>query len=1252
FFAANAHKVIMINWIKALFGRPVQANTGDDESDDEPSVNLWALFRFATLTDRVVLALAVLCSVLNSSSSFAWVYILVGVSNVMSDLYTVPNDGSPARVAAESTFQHHIVVYVGIFVGLAFVYAATAWGRVFLWTRVSEKQGLLLRRATYAAVLKQDITWHDSHPAGETISLLTSHVDSVQDGISDNLGQLVQGIAGFAIGVVFSLVVAWRLALPLVACMSVLMFSSSKFYDMVSVRVRTIQGASKGASGIANEVLGAIRTVKAFGAETFETRRYAEKLAVVREAAITGFKLSGLEIGFTSFYFNACYSFGIWYLYRLHVSDSINLSGTAGLNALLLLLLGAETLADTLGFLDDVQGACAAGATIFEMIDTATIHDETTTVVDVAVSHADTKALSSPSPSASASSPIFSSPLLQEGIKGTISFRNITFRYPSRPDVPVLRDFSLDVPRGQTVALVGASGSGKSTLVALLSRLYQPETGDIFIDGTCIRSYAVGYLRDSISVVSQEPVLFGTSLFQNIAWGARSSNEEAPATLDAVQDACKLANIHDFISTLPEQYETHVGEGGAQLSGGQKQRVAIARALLRDPPILLLDEATSALDSKSERQVQVALENSTKGRTTLVVAHRLSTIRNADMIVVMDKGVIVETGRHDELMARPNGAYAKLAEAQKIGDGATSAPDTPISVDAEVVDSVDDEPAEQASGRASPENSTDDILHAVVSEEPVKPSNWPFLRVFAFTRPNPFFVFSALLLSVVNGAFMPIFAGASATFLGIFTREKSTLTEDDQRTIDKWALIYLGMAVADFLIPVARRILYGVIGEHIALRLRMASFTALLNQDVSFFDNPKHGTGVLVTRLTSEADAVKKIVGGPSMGLIVQAFGGLGIGVIVAFLAVWQLTLVALIFTPFLGLGVYLELDSLDRLADATKDAHEQSCQLASETIQNIRTVTTLGREDTFIDMFHSESMKPYVQSTRIAALAALGVGAKEGINFLAYAGTFYYGSRFILDGSHTPEEVIRTLFVVLYSSTAIGWMYYAGPAYQKGKVSARSIFKLLDRKPRVASASAKDGFTGSSGQAGRHLYGVSAKDVHFRYANRPTVPVLQGLDVDVRPGQVVALCGHSGSGKSTLLSLLLRFYDAHSGSVTVDGSDVRDWNTGSLRASMAMVGQEPVIMSGTVADNIAYGISEVVGTGENPTDATSLQDRIEKAARQANIHSTIAALPMGYLTLCGDNGTQFSGGQKQRIAIARALIRDPTLLLLDEATR
>ncbi|KAJ3171279.1 ATP-binding cassette, sub-B (MDR TAP), member 4 [Geranomyces variabilis] len=1201
----------MISWLKGLFGRPpavAKSHDGDDGDDkDEPKVSLPALFRFASTSDLIALGLAVLCSALNSSSSFAWVYILVGVSDVMADLVASPV-GSATRAAAEADFQRNILIYVGLFLGLAVFYAATAWGRVYLWTKVSEKQGLLIRRAAYGAILKQDIAWHDKNPAGKTIAILTSHIDSVQDGISDNLGKLVEAISGFAIGVVFALVVAWRLALPLIACMTILMFSSGKFYDMVASRIRTIQDTTSGASGIANEVIGAIRTVKAFGAEKFETARYAEKLVIVRQAAIDGFKLSGLEIGFTSFYFNACYAFGIWYAYRLHVDTSLNLSGTSALNALLLLLIGAETLSDDLAFLEDVQGACIAGATIFQMIDTATIHDQSTISVPVSgVVNVAQKSVSR------------NSELLSKGIVGNISFRNICFRYPARPDVPVLQDFSLDIPCGQVVAVVGPSGSGKSTLVALLSRLYQPESGHLLIDGAPIEHYNVGYLRDSISVVTQEPVLFGTTLFQNIAWGARASDGQPPPTLEAVQAACKLANIHEFIMTLPGQYETHV-------------------------------EATSALDSKSERQVQVALENSTKGRTTLVIAHRLSTIRNADLIVVMDKGVIVETGRHAELIARPDGVYARLAEAQQIAISTkTEVSSTPVpdSVDTQLEEDPNADlttgwRTDESQTSASAAASSNAILSHVIVEEPIKPSNWPFLRVFAFTRPNSFYMSTALFLSVINGAFMPIFAAASATFLGLFTRDKATLTDDDQQTINKWALIYFGMAFADFFIPIARRILYGVVGEHVAERLRLASFTALLNQDVSYFDDHKNGTGVLAARLDSEANAVKRIVGGPSMGLIVQAFGGLGIGIVVAFINVWQLTLVALIFTPFLGAGVYLELDSLDNLADATKDAHEQSCQLASETIQNIRTVATLGREDSFIELFHTESLKPYVQSSRIAALAALGVGVKEAINFVAYAGTFYYGSRFVLNGTHTPTEVIRALFVVLYSSTAIGWMYYAGPAYQKGKVSARSIFKLLDRKPRM-SAGPTTGFTGASGQAGRHLYGVKAEDVHFRYANRPTVPVLQGLNVDVRPGQAVALCGSSGCGKSTLLSLLVRFYDALDGEVLVDGTNVRDWNTSALRASMSLVGQEPVIMSGTVAENIAYGLTE--------DDPAVLQERIEAAARQANIHATIVALPLRYLTPCGDHGVQFSGGQKQRIAIARALIRDPTLLLLDEAT-
>jgi ATP-binding cassette, subfamily B (MDR/TAP), member 1 len=253
-----------------------------------------------------------------------------------------------------------------------------------------------------------------------------------------------------------------------------------------------------------------------------------------------------------------------------------------------------------------------------------------------------------------------------ESVEGHIEFRDVHFRYPTRPEQPVLRGLNLNVSPGQYIALVGASGCGKSTTIALLERFYDPLVGGIFVDGKEISSLNINDYRSFIALVSQEPTLYQGTIRENVLLGA--DREDVPDS--EIEFACREANIYDFIMSLPDGFSTIVGSKGSMLSGGQKQRIAIARALLRDPKILLLDEATSALDSESEHVVQAALDKAAKGRTTIAVAHRLSTIQKADIIYVFDQGVIVEHGKHSELMNK-NGRYSELVNLQSLGKHAS-----------------------------------------------------------------------------------------------------------------------------------------------------------------------------------------------------------------------------------------------------------------------------------------------------------------------------------------------------------------------------------------------------------------------------------------------------------------------------------------------------------------------------------------------------------------------------------------------------
>ncbi|ELU12562.1 hypothetical protein CAPTEDRAFT_117973, partial [Capitella teleta] len=399
------------------------------------------------------------------------------------------------------------------------------------------------------------------------------------------------------------------------------------YFQMLTSATSKELDAYARAGAVAQEVLSSLRTVIAFGGQAKECKRYNDNLAIAKKFGVKKTTASGGGMGMIYFIIFACYALAFWYGSKL-VREEEHYTAGVMLTVFMAVVFGAFGLGNAAPNLKNVATARGAAYSLWEILDRQPLIDS-------------------------------SSP---EGEKlgqvdGNIEFKEVHFKYPSRPDVPILRGLNLKANVGQTVALVGPSGCGKSTTVQLLQRFYDPCEGEILIDGHNIKDLNIKFLRDHIGLVSQEPILFATTIRENIQYGRENVTDAE------IEQATKMSNAYDFIMKLPQRFDTMCGERGAQLSGGQKQRIAIARALVRDPKILLLDEATSALDTESEATVQAALDKAREGRTTLVIAHRLSTVKNADLIVGFKDGVAHEMGTHNELMAL-EGIYYKLVTNQ------------------------------------------------------------------------------------------------------------------------------------------------------------------------------------------------------------------------------------------------------------------------------------------------------------------------------------------------------------------------------------------------------------------------------------------------------------------------------------------------------------------------------------------------------------------------------------------------------------
>ncbi|MBA0646157.1 hypothetical protein Goklo_014143 [Gossypium klotzschianum] len=1136
-------------------------------------------------------------------------------------------------------------------VALRFVYLAVGAGvaaflQVTCWMVTGERQAARIRGLYLKTILRQDVAFFDVETnTGEVVGRMSGDTVLIQDAMGEKVGKFIQLVSTFIGGFVIAFVQGWLLTLVMLSSIPPIVISGGVMALIVSKMASRGQNAYAKAASVVEQTIGSIRTVASFTGEKQAISNYNKFLGAAYTSGVHEGFAAGLGLGVLFLVIFCSYSLAIWFGARMVLDRGY--SGGDVINVIFAVLTGSMSL----GQASPCVTAFAAGqAAAFKMFETIKRKPE--------IDSYDTRGK------------------VLEDIRGDIELRDVYFTYPARPDEQIFSGFSLSIQNGTTVALVGQSGSGKSTVISLIERFYDPHAGEVLIDGINLKEFQLRWIRGKIGLVSQEPVLFTSSIRDNIAYGKEG------ATTEEIRAAAELANASKFIDKLPqvlvsrpcgmitsitiyelsckltlEDLELHmqgldtmVGEHGTQLSGGQKQRVAIARAILKDPRILLLDEATSALDAESERVVQEALDRIMGNRTTVIVAHRLSTVRNADMIAVIHRGKMVEKGSHSELLQDHEGAYSQLIRLQEVNKESEQATESSdIASESFRRSSLKKSLKRSISRGSSMGNSNRHSFSAsfglptgmnaadLAMADAENPADLPsekapkvsVRRLAYLNKPEIPVILLGTIAAAANGVIFPIFGILISSVIDTFFKPPHELREDSRF----WALIFLALGAAAFVACPAQNYFFSIAGSKLIQRIRSMCFEKVVRMEVGWFDEPENSSGAIGARLSADAASIRALVG-DALAQLVQNTSSAISGLVIAFVACWQLAFIVLVLLPLIAINGYIQVKFMKGFSADAKLMYEEASQVANDAVGSIRTVASFCAEEKVMQLYKKKCEGPMKTGIKQGLISGTGFGVSFFFLFSVYATSFYAGAQLVEHGYTTFRDVFQVFFALTMAAIGISQSSSFAPDSGKAKSAAASIFAIIDRESKIDPSD-------ESGMKLENVKGdIELHHVSFKYPSRPDIQILRDLSLSIRSGKTVALVGESGSGKSTVISLLQRFYDPDSGRISLDGVDIQKLQLKWLRQQMGLVSQEPVLFNDTIRANIAYG------KGGNATEAEILA-----ASELANAHKFISSLQQGYDTVVGERGVQMSGGQKQRIAIARAIVKSPQILLLDEAT-
>ena len=797
-----------------------------------------------------------------------------------------------------------------------------------------------------------------------------------------------------------------------------------------------------------------------------------------------------------------------------------------------------------------------------------------------------------------------------------VTFEGVNYAY-SGGRRPALHDLSFTLNAGETLGLVGPSGAGKSTIVWSILRFFDPQSGRVLLGGTDIREISLSQLRDQVAVVTQDTYLFHGTVAENLRFGGPN------ATQEQLEAAAKTANAHDFISHLPQGYDTIVGERAVRLSGGQKQRIAIARAVLKDAPILILDEALSNVDAENEAVIQVALDHLMEGRTTLIIAHRLSSVVKADRIIVLEDGRLVESGNHGELVAA-GGVYAELMAQQRELDeeepgGHQDAHGHDASTHAAVQDASAfvPQPAHQGEGHHHHAVPSGGAAHAPASRIGFL-TVWR--RLFQLVRPWRGELALTFLLGLAHHSSIIGLSVISALLVG------QVITGGDLTVL----LVLLGVFV-----PLAAFFTWAEswVAHDLAYRL-----LAEMRVDVYNKLDPltpaymvRRRSGDLVSIVGGDVELVEFFFAHTITPAFVAILVPAGVLATLAFVA-WP---IALVLSPFLlavAISPFMAQKRSEGLGDELRSQLGDVHAHMVDSIQGMREISAFGQGPARTAEMVDNSWRFAHFQLRFLKERAFQIGFIEGMTALGGLAVLTMGAWLMTEGEISRPQLILSVILSVAAFAPISDIARTIKQLMETLAAARRLFVVHDEPVPVVDGPGVQAHENGLSPA------ISFDHVGFSYGHGEA-QALHGVSFDVEAGQTVALVGRSGAGKTTCANLVMRFWDPGEGHVRLNGHNLRDYELDDLRRQIALVSQDTYLFNASIRDNLRLGKIE------------ASDNEIEAAAQQANAHEFITAFPDGYDTLVGERGMQLSGGQRQRISIARAILKNAPVLILDEAT-